>query len=86
MIGFVAGLCSMALLVFLRRAGITLRHGSFDIAIVIGTVVLTFLSLRPILRTAKKEAVPAREGDWIGYAVILIFLVAVASIGFFALR
>jgi hypothetical protein len=85
-IGFIAGLCVWGLLIFLRRTGVIVRYGSFDYALVIGTVVLIFVSLPRIVSSAKKEAIPAKKGDWIGYTVILIFLLAVVGIGYVALR
>jgi hypothetical protein len=62
------------------------RYGSFDYALVVGTVVLTFVSLPLIVSRAKREAVPAKKSDWIGYAVLLTFVLAVAGVGYVVLR
>lgn len=85
-IGFIAGLCVCSLLVYLRFKGAIVRYGSFDYALLIGVVILTFISLPLIVRAAKKEAVPAKKGDWVGYAVILTSLLAVVGIGYLAIR
>jgi len=85
-IGFIAVPCIVALLIFLRHTGVIVQDGSFDYAATIGTVILTFINLSLLVRAAKKEAVPAKKSDWIGYAVIFVFLLIIAGVGYAVVR
>ena len=80
-IGFVAGACLAPALPLLER-----RFASLGYFFVVSTVVLVFATLPVIVARAKKEAVPAKRSDLIGYAVIFAVLLAVAGVGYAVMR
>ncbi len=85
-VGFAGGICFFVLILILRKNGVIKRYESFDYAMVVGSVVLILAGLPAVVIAAKKEAVPAKSLDWIGYAVILAALLAVAGIGYAVIR
>lgn len=81
-VGFAGGICIFMLILVLRKNGTIERHGSFDYAMVVGSAVLILAGLPAVVLSARKEAVPAKSSDWMGYAVILAVLLAVVGIGY----
>jgi hypothetical protein len=81
-IGFTAvGVCFYAAMVLLSR-----HSRAIDYALGIGPIII-FLALLPFMIVrAKKEAVPAKKSDWLGYAVIVAALLIACGISYAVTR
>ena len=75
----------MVLLV-LGKNGVIVRYGAFEYTLLVTGVVLIFAAIPGIVRVAVKEAVPAKKSDFVGYAVILAFILLVGAIGYVIVR
>lgn len=72
--------------ILLGGAVIAKRFPTVEYAMVLAVCLGTIAWLPFFVRQAKKEAVPAKKSDFIGYAVILAVVLAVAGIGYAVIR
>ncbi len=80
-IWFATGVCAALVPPFVVRRSVSLEY-----ALVVGTVVLVFAALPSIVARGKTEAVTSQKSDLIGYAVILVVVLAVAGIGYAVMK
>jgi glucose dehydrogenase len=72
--------------ILLGGAFVAKRFPSLEYVAVVAVCLGIIAWLPFVVRQAKKEAVPAKKSDLIGYAVILAVLLAVSGIGYAVIR